>query len=265
VTGKRFVVFFAALAGVALSVDASRKNEVTLVMVPREDGARKVGMDVSNRFPTLFLTYQVGANGVVSLHGWTGNEWVNISLNDFRDGAFFRAGPDSALIVEADGVPVPESLVPPASWCSSVYKITTTGTRPLLHLVGQYFDFKYKDWEWFAENYKLPIDAINPEGLNVSWYNKRLTDHFSSKPAKAVNDLQYWVAVRYPDPEVVAEAPAKEPVAMEADEEKPAMETPEDPAPVVLTNEVPAAVVLGADTADEAAVVEKPADSAATE
>jgi hypothetical protein len=262
---KYNLVVWAALLGIAISVGASRKNEVTLVMVPREDGARKIGMDVSNRFPTLFLTYKVGANGLVSLHGWTGHEWVNVSLDDFREGAFFRTGPDSALIVEEDGVAVPESLVPPEKWCSSVYKITTTGTRPLLHLVGQYFDFKYKDWEWFSENYKLPVDAINPEGLNVSWYNKRLSDHFSSTPVKGINDLQYWVAVRYPEATVAGEMPAEEPVSDDAAKEKPAMEIPDDPVPTVLTNEVPAAVVLGADTADEAVVDGKTEDSTTME
>ena len=133
-----------------------------------------MGKDIANRFPSLLVSYKLGANGTVSLHGWTGSEWVNISVADFQKGAFFRTGPDSSLIIEKAGAPVTGALTPPEEWCSAVYKITTTDVRPMLHLAGQYYDFKYKDWQWFAESHDLTVDAINPEGLNVAWYHKRL-------------------------------------------------------------------------------------------
>ncbi|VGO15644.1 hypothetical protein PDESU_04229 [Pontiella desulfatans] len=253
---RRFTgLVIALVVCVAAASLASRKNEVTLLLVPREDRAKRIGMDIAGSQRLLLMSYAVGVDGSVSLHGWTGTEWVNVTVKKFREGAFFRTGPDSALIVEKAGVPVPDSLVPPEAWCGAVYKITTTEERPLIHLAGQYFDFKYKEWQAFAENYNLPLEAINPEGLNVSWYHKRLNEHFKKGIMVGSNDLRYWVAVRHPEAAV-----AEEPVAVPAEEaeETPAMELPDDPDTNPLTNAAPEAVVLGADTAQEAVVEEEP-------
>ena len=254
---KRVFGLMALAVWLAAFSFASRKDEVTLVMVPREDGVVRVGMDIANRFPILLLSYKVGANDTVSLHGWTGSEWVAVSLDDFQSGTFFRTGPDSALIVEEAGRPVPESLVPPEAWCSAVYKIATTDIRPVLHLAGQYYDLKYKDWKWFSENYELSMEAINPEGLNVAWYNKRLGDNLKRAGATGGNDLQYWVALRHPaDPVPPEESVEEPPVETEG---HPEMETPEDPEINPLTNAAPAAVVLGAGSAEETMAIDEPA------
>ncbi|MDF7799937.1 hypothetical protein P4C99_10710 [Pontiellaceae bacterium B1224] len=249
---KKLIIGLVAGVMLASMATASRKDEVTLVMMPREDGVLRVGLDIANRYPTLLVSYKVLPNGV-SLHGWNGQEWVNISLNDFHEGNFFRTGPDSALVVEQEGMTIPEIMIPPIGWCDAAYKITTTDTRPLLHLVGQYYDFKYKDWKWFSDNYKMSMEAINPEGLNVSWYHKRFGDHLKKGPV-AADDLQYWVAIRHPEPvmvemevEVVAETNTVESAV------QPEMELPEDPMVNPFTNDAPAAVVLGAGTAEEAA------------
>ena len=241
---------FVALS--ALSAGANRHEEVTLVMVPREDSVVQVGMDIANHFPTLLISYKVGANGSVSLHGWNGTEWVNITTKDFLAGDFFRTGPDSALIVEDEGTMLPDTMLPPEEWCSAVYKITTTEIRALIHLVGQYYDFSFKDWQWFSTNYKMSLDAINPEGLNVAWYHKRLSDNMKSSPV-AADDLQYWMAVRHPEPVVpVMEEPVVETVDTNVVETVESMGATEETLANPLTNDVPAAVVMGADTAEEA-------------
>lgn len=244
------LIFALVAGGMMVSiVSASRKDEVTLVMIPRDDSVRRVGLDIANRYPTLLVSYKIQPNGV-SLHGWNGKEWVNISLDDFQGGDFFRTGPDSALVIEEEGVPVPETLIPPAGWCDAAYRITTTEKRPLLHLVGQYYDFKHKDWQWFSENYKMSMEAINPEGLNVSWYHKRFGDNLKKGPV-AADDLQYWVAIRHPEPVMAEEEAVSETNAVES-AGQPEMELPDDPGVNPLTNAAPAAVVLGAGDAEEA-------------
>lgn len=247
---KRFVYTLFAILMMAASVQASRKDEVTLIMVPRDDKAVQVGLDISTRFPTLLISYKISRAGELSLHGWTGKEWVNIRPDDFVSGGFFRAGPDSALIVKKENSGIlPEKLVPPEAWCSAVYQIETTDIRPLLHLTGQYYDFKYKDWEWFSKNYNVSMEAINPEGLNVAWYHKRFQEHLSKKGAVGADDLQYWVAVRHPDSGVG--------MLSETNEldyaEQPAVDLPEDPDVVEnpFTNDAPAAIIMGAATAEE--------------
>jgi hypothetical protein len=134
--------------------------------------------------------------------------------------------------------------------------------RPLIHLAGQYFDFPFKDWQWFAKRYSMDMDSINPDGLNVAWYNKRLSEHFKQQRSSPVgaSDLQYWVSVRLP---VVAE-PVSEPVA-EPVVEPVAEPVVEESAPIMkemepageeeignpLTRNIPPAVVLGPSDAPE--------------
>lgn len=224
----------------AMFSDAARKDERTLLMVPRAEETERLGKDIANKYPTLLIRYQLGANNAVALNGWTGSEWVNITLDAFHSGDFFRMGPDSALIVETAGVAVPGKMLPPPGWCASASKITTTEMRPLLHLVGQYYDFSFKEWEWFAKRYSMDMDAINPEGLNVAWYHKRMSENLKSRDQQGASDLQYWVSIRQP---------ATAPVAPPPEE----VEAPpvEDMPDTMLTNDAPEAVIMGAADAEE--------------
>ena len=219
---------------------AARKDEITLVMVPREDAVVQLGLDLANKYPMLLVSYALGANGTVSLHGWTGTQWVNVSVEDFLAGNFFRKGPDSALVVEKSGVEIPENLLPPLDWCTNVAKITTVEMRPLLHLTGQYYDFSFKDWSWFAKRYNIDMDAINPEGLNVAWYHRRMEDHMKATEPREGSDLQFWVSVR----QATMLKPNDESTVSELEDPVPEIEeeTVGDP----FTNAAPSAVIMGA-------------------
>lgn len=263
----RYIILACLALGAAMPTFASRLDEVTLVMVPREDNVVRVGMDIANRYPTLLISYQVGGGGVVSLHGWTGTEWVNVTPAAFKEGAFFHNAPTDAVLVEKDGQPIPEMLVPSDVWCASVHKISTIDTRPLLHLIGQHYNFRYSDWKWFASSYKLPIEEINPEGLNIAWYNKPLGEHLRKKSVVVgTSDLEYWSVVRQPmdGAELVGvqtgdEMPASEDVKQASGTEPSVILESEDP----LTNSIPPAVVLGAGDADAELSTQPKSDAAA--
>ena len=190
-----------------------RAEEITLLMVPRDDGPVRIGMDVGNRFPTILLNYMVLPDGSCSLHGWTGSEWVNVSAESFTKGSFFLVEPASALIVTQKDGAVPESLIPPEAWCPSVYRIKTDEVRPLLHLIGRHYDFQYKDWKWFSENYKLTMSQINPEELNLAWYHKRLGENLKDDVIDGSTDLDLLEVIRtaQPDLEEQAEPSPQEP------------------------------------------------------
>jgi hypothetical protein len=254
----KLILVVGFLCGLVFSSQA-RKEEITLILVPRNDATIQLGLDIANRYPTLLVSYKLAGNGAVSLHGWTGTQWVNITSDDFAAGNFFKNGPDSALMIEKEHTPVPDKLVPPADWCMTVSKITTTQTRPVLHLVGQYYDFGFKDWQWFATRYNMDMDAINPEGLNISWFHKRMEDHLKSRDPQGVSDLQFWVSIRQAvttDPVVPVDAEVEEAAAPSMEEES------ENP----LTNAAPAAVIMGAaDAPEEHSAAPSPADETASE
>jgi hypothetical protein len=257
---KRWIL---VLTGVLLACSsvcslAGRQDEITLLMVPREEGSVQLGMDIANKYPTLLISYKVGANQAVSLNGWTGSQWVHITLDAFHGGDFFKQGPNSALVIEKAGSPIPAALIPPADWCTDASKITTTEIRPLLHLMGQYYDFSFKDWEWFAKRYNLEMDAINPEGLNVSWYHRPMSEHVMPNDPQGESDLQYWISIRRPVVLTESQEPSADDEAAMVSPEETMQDNP-------LTNDAPAAVILGADSAAEENAEASGSDAAAEE
>ena len=161
--------------------------------------------------------------------------------------------------METDGRPIPEKLVPSEVWCPYVHKISTIDTRPLLHLIGQHYNFKYADWKWFASNYKLSIEDINPEGLNVAWYHKPMGEHISKQSTVVgTSDLEYWSVVREPTDAVdLMAVQASDEIEPASDLESSESLEGDDP----LTNSIPSAVILGAGDAD-ADVADEPASDA---
>lgn len=248
---KKFsVAVVIVVLGMALSSLASMKDVVTLLLVPREDGPVRVGMDIANKYPTLLISYVVRPNGTVSMHGWTGKEWVNVTADAYKGGEFFQKGPSSAIIVEPVGQSTPESLIPPVNWCPSVYAISTIDTRALLHLMGRHYDFNYKEWKWFSSHYHMPLESINPDSLNVAWYHRRLNENLTKPTIVGSSDLQYWMVLR--STEQMGMGLEAEVLALESGETGSSeMEAPAEMLENPLTNAIPDAVVLGPGDADE--------------
>jgi len=225
---------------------------ITLLLVPREEEpVRSLGMDVAARYPSLLLSYKILPNGTVSLHGWSGTEWVSVTPESYESGAFFSKQPSSAVLVCKADNPVPDELIPNKEWCPAAYKISTTAIRPLLHLLGRHYDYKYEDWKWFADNYKMPINRINPEGLNIRWYHQRLGDRLKKSDFSGEADLKFLSVIFMPQtepieqPEIIKDEPGEDPAILNTEPEQAVTDNP-------LTNAVPDAVILGAGEANEA-------------
>jgi hypothetical protein len=214
-----------------MALASIQKNEVTLVLMPREKTLQKVGIDLSKRYTLLFITYKIQPSGAISLHGWTGSGWVNITPKDYVAGTFFKNGPTSTLIIEKENVPVPPLLIPPKTWCEKVVKIKTTQLRPLLHLTGRYFNFNYKYWSYFSQRAALPISDINPENHNIPWYQKSLKKEKKPSLFSLKQDMQYWEIIRKPAPPKPIVVPKKKevPTKQPVEKKKPEPKTKEQP------------------------------------
>ena len=183
-----------------------------LLMVPHEEQMIEVGLDFAEMHPSLLISYRLGEQNTAALKGWTGTEWVYVSVANFQSGNFFREGPDKAIIIQSNQ-PFPEGLIPCASWCDEVFKINSNKLRPVIHLVGQALHFRYDDWKWFSKRYDMPIAMLNPTESGIYWYNRRLGDVFKGRRKSGHEDLLLWEAVRLSELEVV-ESMASEEVAL---------------------------------------------------
>ncbi len=232
---RRTLFRWIALVIFAASVSFASSTGTTLLLVPRTRTMVRVGVDMANRADVLLVSYKVDSNGVVSLHGWTGSRWGIVTIENFRSGSFLQTELKSAVAVGPKGGAVPAAVLPPKALAPSLYQINTSEVRPVLHLLGRYLDFKYKDWQWCAERYGFPMTHINPGGLKLSWYHRRPGEQLKNAAAVVAADLRFWQIIREPVPEAVPPEKAENP----------------------LTCELPPAIVLGAGEAVETNIVEE--------
>tara|TARA_E500000178_G_scaffold356637_1_gene436401 strand:+ start:5145 stop:5921 length:777 start_codon:yes stop_codon:yes gene_type:complete len=211
---KKVVCGMALLSGLLWGGPSAMADGRVLIMVPQDEELVKVGLDLAVRHPSLLVSYRLGAQQTASLKGWTGTEWVYVSVANFLAGDFFREGPDEAIIVESN-LPFPEALIPDASWCERVAKITTDDVRSVVHLAGRALHFEYRDWKWFSERYRLPMAKLNPSQSGIRWYNRRLGDVIGSQMSRNYEDDENWVVLRAPEPAVALEEEVVEPVVVE--------------------------------------------------
>jgi len=181
---------------VFLMASSSWADEITLLMVPDDPKVVKIGLDITSHHPSILLVkYKLGAQNTARIFGWKGTEWVTISNSNFINGKFFKEGPKKTIIVESDYI-FPNALIPREDWCANVYKISTTQTSSLIHLLGINIGFNNSDWQSFSNIYNLPISKINPNFKGLKWYHRRLSDVVRSSEYINSEDKKYWTIIR---------------------------------------------------------------------
>jgi hypothetical protein len=166
-----------------------------LLLFPHNEQSVKVGLDIAARHESLLVTYKLGAQNTVSLRGWTGTEWVYISVPNYQSGQFFHEGPEKAIVIDGYDS-FPDDLLPAEAWCDAVYKISTTRLAPIIHLCGRRLHFEYNDWTWFSDRYGIALEDINPNFHGVRWFNRRLGDVLKNTHAKSDKDEVFWSVIR---------------------------------------------------------------------
>jgi hypothetical protein len=255
-----------------------RKN-ITMLAVPRDPQVLQIAQDIARRYPVLLVCYQQSGE-TLAIHAWNGENWVGVAEDDYTHGTFFTYRPKQAVIIEPEGSPAPEAIIPDGTWCPEGNRLTSTDPRVVIHLLGRYFDFPYRYWVQFARRYDYTVEAINPALINIYWFHWQGEDIFPKRASRDFKaDMEHWFFLDIEQPEPVepiemdvepveilpAEEPAEEVLIEKVDAQKPDMKTVEEDvaevieemekidapveetAPIVdpfSTNEVPAAEVI---------------------
>lgn len=160
---------------VIASISAARAptpQPFSLLVVPEQVNPVQVGVDLAHRRPVALVTYRVSARtGELVLHGWGNNDWVPISLNDYRDGQFLVRQPERIILVEGlDDLPM--DLVLASGWGPRVMSVAATNPADFINAMGQLFEFSSAEWRWFANRYRLGIEQLQDDRASVSWYDQ---------------------------------------------------------------------------------------------
>jgi hypothetical protein len=215
------------------------RENITMVVVPREPQAVQVALDMAKYTPVLPVCYQTTQTKPI-LHAWNGEGWVPVSMEDYTNGAFFTRPPQYAVIVEPANAPAPECLIPDGTWCKKGARLTSTDRRIMTHLLGLHFDLPYRYWLQLSKRYGTPVERLNPSLKNVIW-----SSNIPKNPTLFKLDMTHWetlnitppipaepVELIAPEPIEPAEIPAKTPIEKMVDPE------PEQPVKVTTMEEI---------------------------
>lgn len=164
--------FVLTMGGAAVSPAAAQADAVLLV-TPSRYSVMQVAFDVARRYPTVLVSYQ-GSDQAPVLHVWNGYEWMPLSLDDYKSGAFLQSYPSRTIFLGDDAL-LPADLRSIQSWCDASTQIADLETTPLVNGIGRYLPFTPADWRWFAGRYNLTLTNLKAEEAEAakreSWYD----------------------------------------------------------------------------------------------
>lgn len=114
---------------------------------------KNVGVVAYNASPTLTAPL---------IHVWNGNEWIQISMDDYVQGSFMSGEPKHVFILGDDSMLPPQMTTSPA-WCKDVRKITALDPATIINEIGKALNFSSHQWKWLAEVNGLSIKDQNAE------------------------------------------------------------------------------------------------------
>ena len=247
------VVVLALLVSCQLSQAlVARTPKLTMVVVPARFSVLQVSFDLINRFSTVLVSYQGDATTDVPLiHAWNGQEWVAVTLDDYREAGFLQVTPMRTIIVGDESM-VPAVLTEASSWCQEVINIPSIDTATMVNSFGRLFDFKRSDWQWFSKRYNLGLQDMNAEKRKLSWYDYP----FVEKKAEKMEEVQ-----PVETPEAVAPVAGDLPPSTEIlppVEAQPEPQPVTEPTPRIMAPTAPAAEQAPEGWQEKAVAIEPP-------
>jgi hypothetical protein len=209
----------------AASTALAKAQGYTLIVAPARYSVMQVAFDLVSRYSAVLVSYQgEAATAEPLLHAWNGQEWVRLTMSDYREVNFLQQAPNRTVLI-GDEQTLPASLAEASSWSPEVVRVANLDTAALVNEFGKLFSFKDRDWSWFASRYNLDLHDENAPLRSRSWYDQPGP---LKKPAKGMH-VEASVPVDDFEPAPVEEVqPAAEAPAMET----PAVEAPVEPDPV---------------------------------
>ena len=171
----RILAVFGLFLGGAAASSAVAQEDAVLLVTPSRYSVMQVAFDVARRYPTVLVSYQ-DSGKVPVLHVWNGYEWMPLSLEDYRSGAFLQSYPARTIFLGDDAL-LPADLRSIGSWCTKSTQVAELDTYALVNGIGRYLPFTPADWRWFAGRYNLTLTNLKAEEAEAakkeSWYDAK--------------------------------------------------------------------------------------------
>lgn len=199
------------LAAAAAPVRAA--GEVTLFVAPARYSVLQVMFDVAARRPSAVVSYQGNAETAAPLlHVWQEGEWVQISPEQFRTGAFLGQRPDRVVLIGGADL-LPAVLLQSAQdLAPAVVQVKDMDPASLVNAAGGMLKFTKAEWEWFAKRYNMQLEDTMSKRRTGSWYDQpRSSKRLGPSPLDRSGAAQPPPAPVVPEIESEAPEAVKEP------------------------------------------------------
>jgi hypothetical protein len=114
---------------------------------------KNIGLVTYNTSPTL---------NEPLIHVWNGQEWLQISLQDYIQGSFMSGDPKHVFLL-GDSTTLPLRMMDEVSWYKDLHRLTTLDTTTLINEIGTALTFTSRQWKFLANENGLKIQDQNAE------------------------------------------------------------------------------------------------------
>ncbi len=147
----------------------------SLIVVPARFSVIQFMFDVIDQRPGVLVSYQVDERrpdaGPV-LHVWNGQEWLPISLHDFRELNFVQQTPTRVILVGGTDL-VPADIRDAVSWMPEMIELRDMANASMLNDLDPAMQWKRTEWKWFAKRYNMQIEDEAAAYRQSSWYDQQ--------------------------------------------------------------------------------------------
>jgi hypothetical protein len=114
---------------------------------------KNIGLVTYNTSPTLSEPL---------IHVWNGQEWIQITLQDYTMGSFMSGDPKHVFLL-GDSTTIPLRMMDNVSWYKDLHRLTTLDTTTLINEIGTALKFSSHQWKFLANENGLKIEDRNAE------------------------------------------------------------------------------------------------------
>ncbi len=135
----------------------------SIIVMPARKRVVQLAFQLSRCKNVGLVTYNTNA-GLDSplIHVWTGQEWVQVSLDDYVQGSFMSGEPKNVYLL-GDSNTLPVRMMNDISWYKSPERITTLDISSLVNTFGKSLKLSPRQWKWLAAENGLTIKDQNTE------------------------------------------------------------------------------------------------------
>lgn len=152
-----------AIAGTSDCVMAGTATPDSIIVMPARKRVVQLAFQISRCKDVGLVTYNNSPSLATPLiHVWNGQDWIQITLDDYVQGSFMSGEPRHVFILGDDNSLPPQMTGTPA-WGKDVQKLASLDTSSLINQIGKTLNFSARQWKWLAEVNGLSIQDQNSE------------------------------------------------------------------------------------------------------